>query len=394
MNIFYWIAGVVLALAWFSRVLDAGFGGRSMVDLSAAERDRDPHAEEKFPRVSVIVPARNEQATIAENLGRLLNQNYDNFEVIAVDDRSSDQTGAIMDEVMLDAAHRRGKQSLHVLHVQELPPGWMGKVYAMWSASLQASGEWLLFTDADVMFEPQCLRRAIAYAEEINADHLVVFPKVNMHSVGERMMIGFFQLLFLFGHRPWKVADPDAKDYIGVGAFNLIRRSVYDAIGTYRAVRMEVLDDMKLGKLVKDHRFRQRVAYGYELLSLRWADGAIGVVHNLTKNLFAVLQYKFLKSLGACFALVFLNLFPFLGLWLAHGWSKAGYAIALASMFMLYFHRSRRDLISPLYFFLHPISTLLFLYGLLRSMFLTLWQGGVIWRGTLYPLEELKKGIV
>lgn len=394
MNLFYWIAGVILGLAWFSRVLDAGFGARSLADLSTPEWDRDPQTEEKFPRVSVIVPARNEEATVAENLGRLLQQDYDNFEIIAVDDRSTDQTGGIIDEVAADAAQRRGKQILRVIHIADLPAGWMGKVHAMWSATQQATGEWLLFTDADIMFEPQCLRRAIAYAEQVRADHLVVFPRVNMHTVGERMMIGFFQMLFLFGHRPWKVADPNSKDYLGVGAFNLIRRSVYDAIGTYRAVRMEVLDDMKLGKLVKDHRFRQRVAYGYDLLSLRWATSAMGVVNNLTKNLFAVLQFKLLKSLGACFALVFLNLFPFVGVWLAPGWSKVGYAVALLSMFALYFHRSQRESISPVYFFLHPIGTLMFLYGLLRSIFFTLWQGGVVWRGTLYPLEELKKGIV
>jgi len=394
LNIFYWIAGVVLALAWASRVLDAGVGARSLADLSQSEWDRDPHGEEKFPGVSVIVPARNEQGSIAENLHRLIRQDYDNLEVIAVDDRSTDQTGVLMDEVATDAAHRRGKQILRVLHIHDLPPGWMGKVYAMWSASLQATGDWLLFTDADVMFEPQCLRRAIAYAEEVGADHLVLFPRIHMHTVGERMMIGFFQLLFFFGHRPWKVADPDTKDYIGVGAFNLIRRSVYDAIGTYRAVRMEVLDDMKLGKLVKDNRYRQRVAYGYELFSIRWAEGAMGVVGNLTKNLFAVLQYKILKSLGACFALVFLNLFPFIGVVIAHGWSRAGYIVALGSMLILYCHRSRRAYISPFYFFLHPVSTLLFLYGLLRSIFFTLWKGGVVWRGTLYPLDELKKGIV
>ena len=394
MNLFYWIAGGILGLAWFSRVIDAGLGARTIDDLSTAEWDRDPQAEDRFPRLSIIVPACNEEGTVAECLGRLLHQDYANFEIIAVDDRSTDQTGALMEEVAAEAGERRSHDTLRVLHVQDLPPGWMGKVFAMWTASQQASGDWLLFTDADILFEPSCVRRALAYAEHVNADHLVVFPRVNMGSVGERMMIGFFQMLFLFGHRPWKVADPNTKDYIGVGAFNLIRRSVYDTIGTYRAVRMEVLDDMKLGKLVKDHRFCQRAAYGYDLLSLRWAESAMGVVQNLTKNLFAVLQFKLLKSLGACFALLFLNLFPFVGIWPAPGWSKLGFAVALASMLILYFSRWERESISPLYFFLHPLSTLLFLYGLLRSMFLTLWQGGVVWRGTLYPLEELKKGIV
>src|SRR5207245_2958951 len=104
----------------------------------------------------------------------------------------------------------------------------------------------LLFTDADVLFKADAVRRALAYAECEKADHVVMFPRMIMKDAGEKMMIAFFQSLFVFGHRPWRVADPDTKDHMGVGAFNCIRRSVYEAIGTYKALRMEVIDDMKL----------------------------------------------------------------------------------------------------------------------------------------------------
>ena len=109
-------------------------------------------------------------------------------------------------------------------------------------------------------------------------------------------MIAFFQALFVFGHRPWKVADPKARDHMGVGAFNLVRRSVYDAVGTYRALRMEVLDDMKLGKVVKNAGFAQRNVFGEDLISLRWAKGAFGIVNNLTKNFFAVLSFQWPRT--------------------------------------------------------------------------------------------------
>ena len=112
------------------------------------------------------------------------------------------------------------------------------------------------------MFRPDCLRRAIAYAEAERADHLVLFPRTIMKRPGEKMMLAFFQLMFVFGHRPWKVADPKAKDHIGVGAFNLVRRSVYEAVGTYEALRFEVVDDMKLGKVIKNAGFRQRNVLG------------------------------------------------------------------------------------------------------------------------------------
>ncbi len=119
-------------------------------------------------------------------------------------------------------------------------------------------GDWLLFTDADVLFKPDSLRRALAYAESVPADHVVLFPQMIMKRPGEYMMIAFFQTMFMFGHRPWKVADPSTDDHMGVGAFNLVRRRVYDAVGTYEALRMEVLDDMKLGKVVKKAGYAQR----------------------------------------------------------------------------------------------------------------------------------------
>src|ERR1700682_2779773 len=123
---------------------------------------------------------------------------------------------------------------------------------------------------------------------------------------------------------------------MGVCAFNLIRQSVYDAVGTYKALRMEVLDDMKLGKVVKNAGFAQRNVFGGDLISIRWARGARGVVDNLTKNFFAVLSFQWTRTVISAFGLAFLNLMPFLGIWLAHGWERLPYAIALGSMFSIY----------------------------------------------------------
>ena len=127
----------------------------------------------------------------------------------------------------------------------------------------------------------------------------------------EKMMIAFFQTLFVFGHRPWKVADPKTKDHMGVGAFNLIRRSVYEAVGTYRALRFEVLDDMKLGKVVKNAGYAQRSVFGEDLISFRWAKGAMGIVNNLTKNFFAVLSFQWWRTLALVLAVAFLSLARF-----------------------------------------------------------------------------------
>ncbi len=390
MNYFYWIAGTILALAWFSRIVDAAIGMPSVANISTAEWDRNLVAAAGSPRVSIIVPARNEEEDIEQCLTSLLELDYDNYEVIAVDDRSTDRTGEIV-----EGLSREGRRStLKVLRHRQLPSGWLGKTHAMWTAANQADGDWLLFTDADVLFKPDSLRRALAYAEAEQADHVVLFPQMIMKSPGEYMMIAFFQTMFVFGHRPWKVADPKSRDHMGVGAFNLIRRSVYESVGTYEALRMEVLDDMKLGKVVKNAGFAQRNVFGGDLISLRWARGAGGVVNNLTKNFFAVLSFQWPRTLISAFGLAFLNLMPFLGVGLAHGWGRLPYAIALASMFAIYVGMSWRSGVPAYYFLLHPISAAMFVYTLLRSMVHTLWNDGIVWRGTKYPLEELRKGMV
>ncbi len=405
MHYFHWIAGTILALAWFSRIVDAAIGMPSVANISNPEWDRRLVAPTEEvsdnPRVSIIVPARNEERDIEQSLTRLLELDYDNYEVIAVNDRSTDRTGEIMEAVAKNShphfsqrAREMGHPSLIVIHHQELPPGWLGKTHAMWTATNHATGDWLLFTDADVLFKPDSLRRAVAYAEAERADHLVLFPQMIMKRPGEYMMIAFFQTMFVFGHRPWKVADPKSKDHMGVGAFNLIRRSVYNAIGTYEALRMEVLDDMKLGKVVKNAGFAQRNVFGGDLISIRWARGAGGVVKNLTKNFFAVLSFQWWRTVISAFGLAFLNLMPFLGIWLAHGWERLPYAIALGSMFSIYVGMSWRSGVPAYYFLLHPVSTGLFIYTLLLSMFHALWNDGIIWRGTRYPLEELRKGMV
>src|SRR5579872_491603 len=386
--VFHWVAGSILALIWSSRLLDAALGMPQVADISRPEWNRRPAGN---PRVSIIVPARNEELHIAPALTTLLKLDYDNYEVIAVNDRSTDRTGEVMNQI---AVTPEARERLKVIHVTELSSGWLGKAHAMWTAANQANGDWLLFTDADVLFRPDVLKRALAYAEAESADHVVLFPRMIMKSPGERMMIAFFQTLFVFGHRPWKVADPRAKDHMGVGAFNLIRRRVYDAVGTYRALRFEVVDDMKLGKIVKNSGYAQRNVYGADLISPRWAHGAMGMVNNLTKNSFAIMSFQRWRALLSAFALAFLNLMPFVGVCLAHGWARLPYAVALASIFAIYVGMSWESDVPAYYFVLHPIGATLFVYIMLRSMILTLARGGVIWRGTFYPLEELREGMV
>jgi glycosyltransferase involved in cell wall biosynthesis len=362
----------LIALAWLLRVLGWRFHLRHLPDLTQPAYATPTGS---LPRLSVIVPARNEAANIGATLDSLLAAEGVDLQLIAVDDRSDDQTGATMETFAQRAV---------ILRVHELPPGWLGKTHAMEMAARQATGEWLLFTDADVLFDPDALRRALHFAVSSGADHMVLLPTVLLRSWGERMMIAFLQVLSLWALRVWRVPDPRAtRDAIGVGAFNLIRRDVYDALGGWHALRMEVLEDLSLGRRVKEKGYAQRVALGLDLVRVRWAKGAFGVVDNLTKNLFALCNFRPERVLGLTAGIALFTLFPLLA-----GWAALLLLVVLLLAYQTagkYHHFTAAQL--PMF----PIASLLLQYALLRSMFQALWRGGVTWRGTFYSLKELRR---
>jgi len=389
-----WGFGVFLAALWVSRLAVVALNLDKVTDITSPEYDSIPQdASGNAPRVSIVVPARNEAEHIRAALLSLLELDYPDYEVVVIDDRSDDATGTILDQLQ-NEWRDRGEELHHrlkVIHLHELPPGWLGKPHAMWHGAKQASGEWILFTDADIVFGADALRRTMNYAVRERADHVVLFPTMAMHSLGERMMIGFFQSQFVFSHRPWKVSDPKSRDAIGVGAFNLIQRDVYEQIGTYRRLRLEVVDDMRLGEVVKESGFRQRVVFGRNLLRLRWFIGAHGMVRNLTKNGFAILRFNVGLTGLAVSSLLVVNVGPFVGTVLATGLAKTGFVVALTGVVAIYVGMSRHSDVPPYYFLLHPVGAFLFGYAIVRSAFLTLWHDGIDWRGTHYPLAYLRQ---
>lgn len=206
----------------------------------------------RYPSLSVVVPARNEERAVGESVGSMLHQGYPgDLEVIAVDDRSADRTGEILDR--LDAEH----PILRVIRVEDLPAGWLGKNHALYVGTVETGGEWVLFTDADVRFSPRCFRRAVECATRNGLDHLTLFPEIVSRGVLLEGFVAIFTLVFLIGQRPWRADDPRAKEHIGIGAFNLLRREVYLKLGTHQAIAMRPDDDLKLDKLVKKHGFKR-----------------------------------------------------------------------------------------------------------------------------------------
>ena len=347
-----------------------------------------PLPQEGQPLISVIVPARDEAQAIEQTLRSLLAQQGISIEILAINDRSTDETGPIMDRVAAEA--RAQGRRISVIHITDLPEGWMGKTHAMALAARQACAPWLLFTDGDILFREDCLCRALAYASK-EADHLVLFSTLILKSFGERMMLSAIQVLSIITWRPWKIADRQSRECIGIGAFNLTRSEVYRSIGGFEAQRMEVLEDLRLGYDIKQHGFRQRIVFGRDLIRVHWAEGAVGIVRNLTKNIFAVFRFKPLALLGACVGLMLFGLLPIVGL-LGSWMMCAASLLALGSAVELYRYLERKITGIPVaYVLVFPLAVCFILYGLLRSMLVTLARGGVVWRGTFYPLPELRK---
>jgi glycosyltransferase involved in cell wall biosynthesis len=350
--------------------------------------DFPPASDAGCPRVTMIFAARDEEEKLPAALATLMEIDYPRLEIIAVNDRSSDATGRILDEFA--ASHPR----LRVLHIAELPSGWLGKPHALQKAYEAATGEWLLFTDADVRFKRDALRRAMALARTRELDHLTLMGDVEMIGFWETVLITFFGMAFHIAADPYRAANPNSRAYIGVGAFQMLKRAAYEGSGTHRRLAMEVVDDMKLGKIVKQAGFRSGAGVAQDFVAVRWHAGLSNLVGGVTKNFFAAVGYSVPLVALAVAGLLLMNVAPVLGVLFGHGWIRvlAGIALVIALIFHAGVDVGMR--VSTLYAFTHPLGAILLSYMLLRSTFVTLKQGGIIWRDTFYPLEELKRGVV
>jgi glycosyltransferase involved in cell wall biosynthesis len=351
-------------------------------------KDFSPITGTDLPRISLLFAARDEEEKLPGALATLAQLDYPELEIIGVDDRSEDATGRILDEFA--ASHPR----FRAIHVKELTVGWLGKPHALQQAYEASSEEWLLFTDADVRFKADVLRRAMRLAAERKLDHLSLFGDVEMVGFWEKVVVTFFGMAFHMATAPSDVINPKSRAYVGVGAFQLMKRTAYEAAGTHRRLAMEVVDDMKLGKIVKQAGFRSAVAVAQDFVVVRWHAGARNLINGVTKNFFAGSGFSVTRVAIAVVGLFLMNVLPFAGLVFGHGWIRifAGICVVI----VLCFHAGVDIVmrVSPLYCFTAPIGAVVFAYMLLRSTVYTLKQGGIVWRGTFYPLEALKRGAV
>jgi glycosyltransferase involved in cell wall biosynthesis len=382
---YFWTALFgAIAAAWIVQTTRAAFGMAGVPRLS----DSLPVTDAEAPAISVIFAARDEAEKLPSALATLLAQDYPRYEVIAVNDRSRDATGAILREFA------KANPRLKVIEVSELPPGWLGKPHALMLGAAQATGERLLFTDADVHFAPDVLRRAVRLTRDRGWDHLALLSGFDMRGFWEIVTLTYFMVGFILANQPWRAANPRSRRYIGIGAFQLVSRAAYDACGGHRRLAMEVVEDMKLGKLIKSAGFRSGLGVAPELVWLRWYSGAGNIVRGLTKNMFAALNFSVPRALFHLAQMFVACIVPFIGLAFGSGWVRVFAAISVVVMLAFHAGACRRAKVSMWYAFTDPLGTAILSYIVVRSAVVTLKRGGVVWRGTFYALEELRRGSV
>jgi glycosyltransferase involved in cell wall biosynthesis len=378
----YALIVLTIFLLWLLFVIYVQRTGRHVRDT--------PAMAGTWPTVTIIVPAMNEEETIEPAMRSLMALDYPALQVIAVDDRSTDRTGAILDA--LAAAH---PERLTTIHVTELPHGWLGKCNALAHAAPHATGEWILFTDADVIFETQAIRTAISFATGHNADHIVLFPSMLWHGYAEAALLSLFAMTLTIGFQTWRVEGPSKRAFIGIGAFNMVRRELYESFGGHTPLRLEVADDMKLGYLVKKHGGRSLAVGSGGQVRVRWRMGALDTVRGLERSGFAGVDFAWWKVIGAVAFIVLVMLAPYILPFIAGSVAVTEISLASIALLMLIYGVNARANGLPLWIgLLHPVAALLYAYALVRSAVITTLRGGLSWRGTFYSIAELKRGSV
>ena len=336
-------------------------------------------------RCSVIVAARDEEARLEATVRHLLAQQHVALEVIVVDDRSTDATGEILRRLASVEAR------LRTTRVEHLPDGWLGKSHACHVGASLATGDWLLFTDADCWLKPDVIARALRVAAREAADHITLTPGVAAETLGARA----WHLAFLGSLANWisGVNRDRPGAHLGIGAFNLVLRSAYRACGGYEALRLTIVDDIKLGLLLHRAGRRTRAFLGGADVECHWGTTVPRMIKIMEKNYFAAVDFRLAPVVAGAMVFTLIYATSIIGVWTGTG---AGIAAGLApwSLALPAAIFARRLRWPPASAVITPLLYPLLFFAVVNSAVVTLRQGGVRWRDTFYSLDTLRRGNV
>jgi cellulose synthase/poly-beta-1,6-N-acetylglucosamine synthase-like glycosyltransferase len=373
-------AGMASSLVFFSIFMIIG---RRLKDTPFVER-------EDWPLVSIVVAACNEAETIEPALRTLLTQDYPNLEIVVVNDRSTDRTGQIVEGLAADDPR------VKVVHIETLPENWLGKVHALHRGAALSKGDWIIFTDADVRFAPNLVKKCVAIAEDEKHDHLTLLPAMISESLLTNWLIYSSLRGALFGAQFWQYKNPDKERGIGAGAFNMVRRSVFEKTPGFEWLRMEVADDLGLGLMMKKAGASTVFFVASEEIFVSWYNTVKSAFHGLEKNTFGnAAKCSFLRGMVFAVGILIASLSPFLAFvpmpwpWM---WMVGVGAFSIAFVANAIFSRWAGIPMLPLWLsqpFGDILVSCLFIWSSWRG-----WRhGGLIWRDTVYPSSKIREGM-
>jgi chlorobactene glucosyltransferase len=348
------------------------------------------------PLISVCVPARNEARNIELCVEALLAQTYPNYEVIVLDDRSTDGTARIL------RGYATQHEKLRVLHGTDLPLGWAGKPHALAQAAAAARGEWLCFVDADTFVTPDALASVYAKAIETRADLFTIMTRQIMGTFWERAVLPLVMLALSVGFSPRKVNDPERKDAIANGQFIFIKRTAYEAVGGHVPIKGSIVEDKDMAVLVKGNGYRLVVADGREVAATRMYTSLSEMWEGWTKNIYLGLRddrgLLLLGVFGAFLAFTTALLLPAWVVWgivlMVAGPGQGGSVVLVEAVLLwvyLFYWRllaSRGMGIPGWYALTVPIGAGVFAGMMMTSAWNVLSGKGVTWKGRLYSPEK------
>ncbi len=388
------LAWAVLGVWWW-------LGMRRLPELSASTSPAgvaDDTPAGGWPSVALIVAARDESVGIRPALRSWLAQDYPDLEVVVLDDRSSDGTGAQVESALaehLALTGGGGGPRARLVRLESLPGGWLGKTHAQAHGASLTASEWLLFVDADVRLAPCALREAVRLALGERCDHLAVIPRFDAPSgAAGHLVLAFetaFVLLLSVLVRPWLAPRADSEATLGIGAFGLYRRDTYERAGGHESVRLRPDDDLALARSVKAAGGRSLAAFAPELVAVTWYATLREALLGLRKNAFAGLDFSLVRVALVSVGLLTTHVMPFVVALVGSGPERSAGVGVVLIVTAVYAWFGRRVAQPAWYALLHPLSVSALVAALLGSTFSALRTGRIDWRGTRYSLAELRR---
>ena len=335
--------------------------------------------------VVIIIPVRNEEFALKNALTSVCNLDYSNYKILVINDRSTDNTGRILSEMQVQY------KNLSILNIETLPPGWLGKNFALYTGTKSSNEEYILFTDADVVYEKDALTKAMQYCLKNDLDHLTILPGMISSSTCLNSVIMTFVIMLTAVQRPWAAKIKKSKASMGVGAFNLVKRQAYLRAGTHKAIAMRPDDDLRLAALLKSAGGKADVLYGKGKIKVEWYSNVKEFINGLMKNIFSGFKYNVFLAAGGVMGTLLFFVLP-LPVILILGNNTERILVICMLFFQLILYGNMQGSNGKWWYGLFGIyGGLIIAYVIVKATITNLRSGGIYWRDTFYSLAELKR---